>query len=120
MMSQRFLPLLRASPGARVVNVTSELGSLSAKTTDSVQRNYWYDTSKAALNMVTRLLAADLSSEGIVVSALAPGWVQTDMGGTGASVGAEQAVAHIISTIDRIRPDHSGAYLARDGQELPW
>ena len=74
--TQAFLPLLRRSPHARIVNVSSEGGSISEMTGGTPA----YSVSKAALNALTRLLAGELRADGILVNAVCPGWTDTDMG----------------------------------------
>src|SRR5207247_11256759 len=78
-MVRAFLPLLRSSRHPRVVNVSSEAGSLAAMTGGTPA----YGLSKAALNALTRMLAAELRSERILVNAGCPGWGATDVGGQG-------------------------------------
>src|SRR6059036_1132055 len=69
-----FLPLLRQSRHARVVNVSSEAGSLAGMGGGTPA----YSLSKAALNALTRMLAAELREHGVLVNAVCPGWVATD------------------------------------------
>ena len=77
--TQACLPLLRRSDGARVVNVSSGAGSLAGIGAGTPA----YSVSKAALNANTLILAAELRGERILVNAVCPGWVATDMGGPG-------------------------------------
>ena len=77
---QALLPLLRAGSHQRIVNVSSGAGSLTEMTTGATPA---YSITKAALNALTRMLAADLRADGILVNAVCPGWVATDMGGPG-------------------------------------
>ena len=70
--------------------------------------------------MATRLLAHALAPRGIVVVALHPGWVQTDMGGDGAQVAPADAVAGLLRTIDGLTADDSGGYRDWQGGTLPW
>src|SRR5690606_10013159 len=79
--------------GARVLNLSSWLGSMAR-----TQRfgTPGYGISKAALNMVTVLLAHALADRGIVVAAFSPGWVRTDMGGEKAEVDPADAAAGIL------------------------
>lgn len=74
--TQAFLPLLRRSPHPRVVNVSSEAGSISEMTGGTPA----YSVSKAALNALTRLLAGELRGDRVLVNAVCPGWTATDMG----------------------------------------
>ena len=55
--------------------------------------NYPYRSSKAALNMIVKGLSTDLAVRGIIVAALSPGWVQTDMGGSSAKLTPEESTA---------------------------
>lgn len=75
--TEKLIP--RLNPKAHIINITSDWGSFSEQNFDAFQPHY--KMSKAALNMYTKLLAKRLESENIKVSALDPGWTQTDMGG---------------------------------------
>jgi NAD(P)-dependent dehydrogenase (short-subunit alcohol dehydrogenase family) len=113
-MVQAFLPLLRRSRHARVVNVSSEAGSLARMGGGTPA----YALSKAALNALTRMLAAELRQEGILVNAVCPGWVATDMGGSGGRPLAEGAASVVwAATLPDDGP--TGGFF-RDGRALPW
>ena len=107
----------RLADGARVANITSQLGSIANTTRFGTPS---YDISKAAQNMATALLAAALRERGIVVIALHPGWVQTDMGGAGATVTSEQSVTGLLRVIDGLKASDSGRFLDWRGESLPW
>lgn len=109
-----FLPLLRASPHGRIVNVSSEGGSLASMGAGPPA----YHTTKAALNAFTRTLAAELRSAGILVNAICPGWTATDMGGGGGRPVADGAASVVWGVT---LPDHgpTGGFF-RDGRPLPW
>ncbi len=87
-VTQAMLPLLRKSPAARIVNLSSILGSLAEhgdpKSSIYGMLTVGYNMSKAALNMFTVNLAHELRETPIKVNAAHPGWVKTDMGGENA------------------------------------
>jgi len=122
-VTQAFLPLLRAAPAARIVNVSSQLGSLALHTDPSSPIYDFkipaYDTSKTAINAWTIHLAHELRDTGIKVNAIHPGYVRTDMnGGAGAidvEEGARSSVAMALLDVD----GPTGTFTHR-GQTLPW
>ncbi|KAA3611982.1 MAG: SDR family oxidoreductase [Calditrichaeota bacterium] len=113
-LTQTFLPLLKKSKEARIVNVSSGMGSLSEMGSGYAA----YRMSKTALNSFTAILAQDLSSENIKVNSICPGWVRTDMGGSNASRSVEQGAdtAVWLASADEI-PD--GKFL-RDRKVIDW
>ena len=115
LLTQALAP--RLADGARVANITSQLGSIANTARFGTPS---YDISKAAQNMATALLAAALRERGIIVVALHPGWVQTDMGGAGATVTPTDSVAGLLRVLSKLRIDDSGTFLDWRGQPLPW
>jgi NAD(P)-dependent dehydrogenase (short-subunit alcohol dehydrogenase family) len=112
--TQAFLPLLRLGSSARIVNVSSESGSLASMSGGTPI----YSTTKAALNALTRILGAELRGEGILVNAVCPGWTETDMGGPGGRDIAEGAASVVwAATLPDDGP--SGGFF-RDGEPRPW
>jgi NAD(P)-dependent dehydrogenase (short-subunit alcohol dehydrogenase family) len=113
-MTRAFLPLLRVSEHPRVVNVSSEAGSLASMDDDTPA----YRVSKAALNALTRMLAAELEHDRILVNAICPGWVATDMGGSGGRPVSDGAASVMWGVM---LPDGgpTGGFF-RDGRPLPW
>jgi NAD(P)-dependent dehydrogenase (short-subunit alcohol dehydrogenase family) len=113
-MAEQFLPLLRNSDHPRIVNVSSESGSLTSMGGGTPA----YAVSKAALSALTRMLAAELRAEHILVNAVCPGWVATDMGGPGGRPVAEGAASVVWAAT---LPDNgpTGGFF-RDGRPLPW
>ena len=113
-MCQTFLPLLRQSNAGRIVNVSSEGGSLASMGGGTPA----YSVSKASLNALTRILAAELMGAGILVNAICPGWVATDMGGPGGRP-VSQGAAGIVwgATLPDNGP--TGGFF-RDGKPLAW
>src|SRR5262244_2878298 len=77
-----------------------------------------YALSKASLNAVTRMLAAELKETGIVVNAVCPGWVATDMGGPGGRP-VDQGAAGVVWAATLPESGPSGGFF-RDRQALPW
>ena len=112
-MTLACLPLLRQSPHPRIVNVSSEGGSISQMTGGPPA----YSVSKAALNALTRLLASELRAGRILVNAVCPGWTDTDMGRGGRPV--SEGAASI--TWAALLPDGgpTGGFY-RDGKPLTW
>jgi NAD(P)-dependent dehydrogenase (short-subunit alcohol dehydrogenase family) len=111
---QATLPLLRESPTARIVNVSSGAGAL----TDMGGGTPAYRTSKAALNALTRVLAAELRSDRILVNAICPGWVATDMGGAGGRPVSDGA-AGIVWAVE-LPDDGPTSGLFRVGRPIAW
>jgi NAD(P)-dependent dehydrogenase (short-subunit alcohol dehydrogenase family) len=111
---QATLPLLRASSTGRIVNVSSGAGAL----TDMGGGTPAYRTSKAALNALTRVLAAELRSDRILVNAICPGWVATDMGGAGGRPVSEGA-AGIVWAVE-LPDDGPTSGFFRDGRPIAW
>ncbi|WP_026404041.1 SDR family NAD(P)-dependent oxidoreductase [Actinomadura rifamycini] len=108
------LPLLRESGHGRIVNVSSEVASL----TNMGGGTPAYTASKVVLNALTRMLAAELRHDGILVNAVCPGWVATDMGGPGGRPVADGAAGVVwAATLPDDGP--TGGFF-RDGRPLPW
>jgi NAD(P)-dependent dehydrogenase (short-subunit alcohol dehydrogenase family) len=109
-----FAPLLAASGRGRLVNVSSEGGSLASMGAGAPA----YSTSKATLNALTRILAAELRGAGVLVNSICPGWVATGMGGPGGRPVA-QGAAGIVWAATLPDDGPTGGFF-RDGKRLPW
>jgi NAD(P)-dependent dehydrogenase (short-subunit alcohol dehydrogenase family) len=109
------IPLMRRRRSGRIVNVSSEAGSLASMGTFMAA----YNVSKAALNAITRVLADDLRGSGILVNSVCPGWVATEMGGPGAPRSPEEGAGSVLWAA--LLPDDgpTGGFY-RDGHPLPW
>ena len=115
-MAERFVEHVAARQNKVIVNVSSKMGSISQASGGS----YIYRASKAALNMITKNLSIDLAERGITIISVHPGWVQTDMGGTGADITTTQSVAGLRGVIAGLSPTDSGKFFNYDGTEIPW
>lgn len=117
LVAQHFLNFVRASTRGRIVNLSSLVGSVSSKTGGG---DYAYAASKAALNIMTRALAAELAPEGIVVLAITPGWVRTRMGGAAADLSPEESVRGLLATIGRLERADASTFIDYRGKPQPW
>jgi NAD(P)-dependent dehydrogenase (short-subunit alcohol dehydrogenase family) len=112
--TQSCLPLLRRSEHGRIVNVSSGAGALNSMGAGAPA----YSVSKAALNALTRILAAELRGDRILVNAVCPGWVATDMGGPGGRP-VEQGAASVMWAVLLADDGPTGGFF-RDGRPLDW
>lgn len=113
-MIQAFLPLMRKSGRPRIVNVSSGAGAFG----DMGSGTPAYSTSKVALNALTVMLDAELKSEGFLTNAICPGWVATDMGGSGGRPVRDGAAGIVWAAT---LPDNgpTGGFF-RDGKRIDW
>jgi NAD(P)-dependent dehydrogenase (short-subunit alcohol dehydrogenase family) len=122
-LTQRLLPLLRKAFAARIVNVSSILGSLTLQSDPSSKiyphKGFAYDASKTALNAFTVHLAHELRDTPIKVNAAHPGWVRTEMGGEGADLDISEG-GKTSAWLATLPADAStGGYFHLE-QRLPW
>lgn len=115
LLSQAAVPLMKKNGYGRIVNVSSGMGQLSEMNSGMPA----YRTSKAALNAITRILAAELKGANILVNTMCPGWVRTDMGGKEATRGVEEGAdtAVWLATLPDSGP--TGGFF-RDRKPIPW
>ncbi len=113
-VAQAFLPHLRRASSAKIVTISSRMGSLSYAKSDRIA----YRASKAAVNKVMQGLATDLREEGIAVVAVHPGWVRTEMGGSGADIDVEESAAGLLDLIDRLSLSDTGKFFDWQGKPL--
>lgn len=108
---------LRESGRGRVVNISSWIGSIAGT---EHGWNYGYAASKAALNMVTRILANELRDDGIAAIAVNPGWMRTDMGGASAELTPRASAAGIVALAEGLTVEAGGRFVDWDGAERAW
>jgi NAD(P)-dependent dehydrogenase (short-subunit alcohol dehydrogenase family) len=115
LLSRLAIPIMKSRRYGRIVNLSSGMGSLAEMGAGYIA----YRMSKAGINVETRVLAAETEGLGILINSVDPGWVQTSMGGTGASrsvqKGAETAVW--LATLPDTGP--TGGFF-RDRKTVPW
>jgi NAD(P)-dependent dehydrogenase (short-subunit alcohol dehydrogenase family) len=113
-LAQTFVPLLKHSRQGRIVNMSSGMGQLS-----EMDGGYAaYRISKAALNAVTGILAAELRGS-VAVNSMCPGWVRTDMGGANAERDVSQGADTAVWLALDAPQDLTGKFL-RDRKVIPW
>lgn len=115
LLAQALMPRLAEAKG-KAVAITSQMGSIADSSTGWIP----YRASKAALNMAWHVLANEKGGNGVTLAVLNPGWVQTDMGGAGASITPEESISDLRRTIEGLKPEQSGGFFDRDGSTLPW
>jgi len=115
-LAEALVDNVAASTHKTIALMSSRLGSIS----ESSGMTLPYSTSKAALNMLAKGLAATLASKGIIVVALSPGWVRTDMGGEQAPLSPKDSVQGLRRVIAGLKKGDSGRFLSHDGSEIPW
>jgi NAD(P)-dependent dehydrogenase (short-subunit alcohol dehydrogenase family) len=101
----------RQGRGGKFVFITSGMGQIS---TVSSSFGWTYRVSKAALNMA--VAAAQCDYPKVILVAMSPGWVSTDMGGKGAPLTPEKSVASMRRAIDGLNDRHKGVFLNYDGK----
>lgn len=116
-VTEALLPNLRASSRRLLAHMTSRMGSIADNTSGG---SYAYRASKSALNMLHRSMSIDLASEGFTSVVLHPGWVRTDMGGGAAPLTVEESVEGLLGVLDGLSREDNGAFIAFDGERLPW
>jgi NAD(P)-dependent dehydrogenase (short-subunit alcohol dehydrogenase family) len=117
MLVQALAPLLQRGVRPRVLNIGSALGSITRA--DGFYTPT-YRISKAGLNMAGVMMARALNPMGVGVITASPGWVKTDMGGSGAQLTPEESVASLLRLVDELPGIPAGPFLDRTGEPLPW
>ena len=114
-LTKALYPILRKGGGGRVVNVSSSSGSFV---------NSWpgtpaYAITKAGLNMLTVKMAVDMADAGILVNAVCPGWVRTEMGGEEAPLSVAEGARGIVWAATVPDGGPTGGFF-QHGEPVPW
>ncbi len=115
-MAEAFVDHVARSQHKKLIAISSRLGSI----THNEGGRYSYRASKTALNMEWKSLSGDLAGKGLICVVLHPGWVQTDMGGSSATLTIDQSVPAMVKVIDGLKPAQNGHFINYDGTEIPW
>ncbi len=123
-ITEALVPLLSVSDDARVINHSSQLGSIDTA------ENLWqyvsafvtigYSTSKAGLNMLTQIQSKTLTVKGIAVAAAHPGWVKTDLGTDAAPLEVEEGASTVVGLVTIARDQFPHGQLVNKGVRIPW
>lgn len=121
-LSEAFVDNIAVSQQKKIIGMTSGLGSLTLM--GRMSRFYYYQMSKAAMNMGMRALRNDLRSRGIIVAILAPGVVDTDLldasGYKGESLTPAASAAALYALVAALMPEDKGVPVNVDGKPIPW
>jgi NAD(P)-dependent dehydrogenase (short-subunit alcohol dehydrogenase family) len=121
-LSEALVANVEASTQKKIIAMTSGLGSLTLM--GRMSRFYYYQMSKAAMNMGMRALRNDLRGRGITVALLAPGMVETDMladsGYSGKALKPAESAAGLYKLVAELTPQDKGLPMNVDGKVIPW
>jgi len=126
-LSKAMLPLVEKAAGkgagerscarSAIIQMSTAVASIAENTGGST---YAYRCSKSGLNQCMKSLSVDLNDKGILVMAMHPGWVQTEMGGPNAMITTETCVTTMLDTIDQLGDKDHGAFLRYNNTSIPW
>jgi NAD(P)-dependent dehydrogenase (short-subunit alcohol dehydrogenase family) len=121
---QAMLPLLRSTPGSRIVNVSSGVGSLTTNSDPAFPYRAIfgpvYPSSKTALNALTVAMAIELEPEGIRVNAVSPGFTNTNLNGYAGTETVEEGAREAVR-VALLGPDGpTGTFTRWNGDTIPW
>ena len=115
LLSRLAIPIMKSRRYGRIVNLSSGMGSLNEMGAGYIG----YRLSKAGINVVTRVLAAESEGMGILVNSVDPGWVQTAMGGRGATRTAQKGAESVVWLATLPDNGPTGGFF-RDRKAIPW
>jgi NAD(P)-dependent dehydrogenase (short-subunit alcohol dehydrogenase family) len=121
---QALLPLLRATPGARIVNVSSGVGSLTNNSDPAFGYRRMFGTvypgSKTAMNALTVAMAVELEAEGIKVNAVSPGYTKTNLNGYQGAETLEQGAREAVRVALQGPDGPTGKFTRWENETIPW
>ena len=121
--TQEFLPLLKKSAEASIINVSSEVGSIALRTEAGRNTNRdkynAYGASKTALNAFTVMLANELNNDGIRVNSVTPGYTATDLNQFQGAKAVEDGAVPIVKLATQSHPGTTAKFF-KDGGEVRW
>ena len=121
---QAMLPLLRETPGARIVNVSSGVGSLTTNSDPAFPYRAIfgpvYPASKTALNALTLAMALELDPEGIKVNAVSPGFTKTNLNGYAGTETVEEGAREAVRVVLLGRDGPTGRFTRWQNENIPW
>ena len=112
-----FVPLLRKSTQAKIINISTESGSIE---NCEREKEFDYCMSKAALNMGTKLLSNYLRKDKVIVLTVHPGWLRTDMGGPNAHLDPYEAACQLVELFKGINSLEAPIFIDYTGKQCPW
>jgi NAD(P)-dependent dehydrogenase (short-subunit alcohol dehydrogenase family) len=115
LLCQAVIPLMKQHNFGRIVNVSSGMGQLTGMGGNALA----YRVSKTALNAATAILANEVQPSNILINAVGPGWVRTDMGGPGAGKSVEDG-ADTVVWLAMLPDDGPNGGFFEDRQSIPW
>ena len=124
-MAEALVENVAASDQKKIIGISSRLASIEFATAEDhtfeLRGAYYpYRTTKAALNMVMRTMAAELGPRGILTVALCPGWVRTKMGGDNATYSTTESVGWMRAITERLTAAESGSFISHEGEVYPF
>ncbi len=117
LLIQSICPYLNQN--SKLVQLSSGLGAIALNINPEGPYDA-YAVSKTGLNILTKRIATKLYAQKIIVVAINPGWVQTDMGGAEATSTIDEAIKNMTSTISLLSLKDSGTFMSDTGELLPW
>lgn len=112
-----FLSLIRKGKNPKIINISSESGSIGWA---GRVKEFDYCMSKSALNMGSKLLSNYLKADEIIVLAVQPGWMKTDMGGPNADLDPYENAGKLVDLFNRIVDLDNPIFIDNEGKAIPW